>query len=135
MAMAQQDEKELLAGLGHLVVKRFDASLRNLKRKLADREHPSDIAFHEYIDSLSDEERPLKIAQYALEGFLHDLMASLNESDTYFILGKRDQGFAVNLKDFTVDGFHAEALDWLEKFSESKTIHNIIYDITERDGG
>ena len=41
------------------------------------------------------------------------MMASFDESETYFIFAKKAQGFAVNLKDFTIDSLHAETLDWL----------------------
>lgn len=133
MTPIQPDGKELLSGLGHLVAKRFDITIRNLKRKLTNREHPSDAAFHEHMDTLSNEERPVRIAQYALETFLHDMMASFDESETYFIFAKKAQGFAVNLKDFTIDSLHAETLDWLENFSENRTIHDIIYDISEKN--
>ena len=126
MAASTTEGGDLLKEFGRLVFGRFDQVLENLRSSLTSRDAPSDRAFREIISSIPEPDRSLRIAQYGLEDFVHELMAIIEDSDTFSLVGQQSDGSVVDLKQFSESGLQAEQIYWQEEFSKKESISQMI---------
>jgi hypothetical protein len=81
----------------------------------------SDIPAHkelrEFLAPLKRSEREIKIAQAALESFIHVFMARLDDSDDFKIVGTLEDGSQFDLRHLFPEGLHGSQLDWIEEFT------------------
>lgn len=112
----------LLREFGRAVFDRFDNVLANLRLTLDDRDFPSDQALRSLLASAAETDRPLLIAQYGLENFIHEFMAAIEDSEIFHLVGKTPDGRFIDLKQFSESGLHAEQIYWQEEFSTHESI-------------
>ena len=120
--------EELVDRFGKALVDVFDYSLIQLSRKLTDTGAASSKDFLQYLVDLPEAERPLRIAQYGLETFIHDFMFMFQDSETFKIVGKLASGEEIDLKDLCPEGLHGNQLDWMEEHSVNRDIGALLLD-------
>jgi hypothetical protein len=116
------DHEILLSGFGRILVTQFDGALNELKQRLYVSESPGHAKFKAYLETLDEADRPLAIAQEALEVFVHDLMVAIEDSHAYRIDVTDKTGKVFDLKGLSAVGLHAEQLYWLDEFSKYRRI-------------
>ncbi len=118
--------EKLLDEFGRLVFGRFDQALKSLHVSLVSGDRSADHVFRALIEPLSEADRSMKIAQYCLEKFVHDFMAAIEDSETFFIAAAADGGVGLDLKQFSESGLHAEQIYWQEKYSQNASVSEAI---------
>ena len=121
MVVSNEERERLSNEFGKIVAERFDSALSQLRKSLSGT-HSSDQRLREYLDSLPEVDRPIAIAQRAMETFLHGLMFAIESSDIYHLTATSSDGSAVDLKESADAGLHTEQFYWLEDFSQNESI-------------
>ncbi|MEI5680259.1 MULTISPECIES: hypothetical protein [unclassified Mesorhizobium] len=122
MIKSTNQADELLKEFGRAVFDRFDHVLASLRPMLGERDFPSDQAFRSLLALAAENDRPMLIAQYGLEHFMHELMATLEDSEIFHLVAKTPDGDFIDLKQFSESGLHAEQIYWQEEFSTHESI-------------
>jgi hypothetical protein len=120
--------QELIEKFGRSVAENYIRALRQLSQSLGDSSVPADKDLRTFLAPLSQQERELKIAQLAVESFIHDFMASMDESDDFKIVGTLQDGTLFDLRDLCPEGLHGNQLDWIENFANQKTVYSTIFE-------
>jgi hypothetical protein len=107
----------------------LDEIRRDLQR-IATPSHPRDIAFRNYLESASQDQRAMKIAASAVQTFAHGLLAMLDESDKFSLVAAGADGQLLHLKKYS-DLFAAETHVWFERYSKHGSIAGHLLDIAE----
>jgi hypothetical protein len=120
-----RNSDELIARFGMQLARVFDNTLDQLSNSL----NNSEVAIHKelraYLETLPIGERLIKIAQSALETFIHDFMSSIDESDDFKIVGTTVDGKQFDLRDLCPEGLHGKQLDWLEDYGSYEDVYAI----------
>ncbi len=119
---------ELVKRFGRIVAENYVRALQQLNHSLGDSEAPADKDLRKFLAPLSNKEREIKIAEVALEFFIHDFMASLDESNDFKILGTLKDGSQVDLRDLCPEGLHGNQLDWIDNFANHKSVFTMIFE-------
>jgi hypothetical protein len=120
--------QELIEKFGRTVAENYLRTLRQLRQSLGASSVPADEDLRAFLAPLSPQERELKIAQFAVESFIHDFMASLDESDDFKIIGTLRDGKQFDLRELCPEGLHGNQLDWIENFANQKTVYQTIFE-------
>jgi hypothetical protein len=120
--------RELIERFGRTVVENYNSALRQLSRSLGDSNVPADQQLRAFLASLAKQEREMKIAHAALETFIDDFMASLDESDDFKVMGTLKDGTQFDLRDLCPEGLHGNQLDWIEDFAGHKSVYETIFE-------
>jgi hypothetical protein len=123
---------ELIARFGMQLARIFDDTLDQLSNSLGNSEVPIHRELRAYLDTLPVNERIIKVAQSALETFVHDLMSSLDESDDFKVVGVTIDGRQFDLRDLCPEGLHGKQLDWLENYGSYEDVYGMLI---KRSGG
>ncbi len=118
--------EKLLDEFGQIVFGRFDQALKSIHESLVSGERPADRVFRALIEPLSETDRSMAIAQYCLEKFVHDFMAAMEDSNTFFVAAAADGEVALNLKQFSEYGLHSEQIYWQEKYSQNASVSEAV---------
>jgi hypothetical protein len=121
-----ETSKELIARFGMQLAEEFKYALQQVKMSLSTSEVPAHIELREYLNGVSQSERELLIAQHALEYFVHDFMAELDESDDFKIIGTLKDGTQFDLRELCPGGLHGNQFDWIEDYAHIKDIYTLI---------
>jgi hypothetical protein len=120
--------QELIERFGRTVAENYLRALRQLNHSLGDSSVPADKDLREFLAPLPQRERELRIAQVAVESFIHDFMASMDESDDFKIVGTLQDGTQFDLRQLCPEGLHGNQLDWIEDFANQKTVYSTIFE-------
>jgi hypothetical protein len=120
--------EELIKRFGRTIAENYLKALRLLNQSLGDSSVPADKDLREFLVPLPQHERELRIAQVAVESFIHDFMASMDESDDFKIIGTLQDGAQFDLRQLCPDGLHGNQLDWIEDFANQKTVYSTIFE-------
>ena len=114
--------QEILDGFGSLVYEVFDETLDTLKDALTSDQLPAFRALRELLDEMPPTEKTMTAAQYALETFIHDLMAAFQESNSYAAVAKIGSEGVANIRNLAEVGLEFEQVDWQERHSKYSSI-------------
>lgn len=120
--------RELIERFGKQLSEIFDHSLAQLTSALNDSDLETDKDFRKFLNEFSPKERDIKVAQKVLETFVHDIMASFDESNDFKIVGTLADQTNVDLRDLCEGGLHDDQLKWRERFSTHKDIYSMIFE-------
>jgi hypothetical protein len=124
--------EELVARFGMQLARVFDNTLYQLSNSLSNSEVTIHKELRAYLGTLPIGERLIKVAQSALETFVHDFMSSLDESDDFKIVGTTTDGKQFDLRDLCPEGLHGKQLDWLEDYGSYEDVYSMLI---RRSGG
>lgn len=114
------DNEQALDAFGRIVVTEFDQTLDILTRKISRIENPAtpaDIAYKEYIEQGSSNDKLIFVAQGALEELLFKVFSIFYEYSMYKIVLVRDSGDCINLSEAS-ELLPEETAIWIEKYSK-----------------
>jgi len=124
---------DLLDQFGPIFIGVFDSTMRSVKAELERTRaptHSGDVALRQYLESINEDQRALKVARLALQQFAHSLFARLDESDVYHLTGKSTSGELLDLKRYS-NLFAEETNVWCERHSEYGSLTNDILEMME----
>lgn len=122
MTVSEEEGKKNLERFGEMVVGRFDYAIKQLRRSVTEGDRESDIIFKKYLKNFSEDERLVISGQRAIEIFLHDLMAAIEESNVFRIEALSEGGEWFDLRTVSDGGLNVDQLYWIDEFSANERI-------------
>ncbi len=122
----ENTSRDLIERFGRSLAENFLEALEQINRSLGNSDIPAHKELREFLAPMKRSEREIKIAQAALESFIHEFLASLDESDDFKIVGTLEDGSQFDLRDLCPEGLHGSQLDWIEEFTNHKSTYEKI---------